>query len=389
MHAPPRHRNKLIIAIVSLAAGRYAVATAAAQCESNWSNSGESGPSPRQNHAVVYDRQRGVVVLFGGYRGGFGFYDDTWEWDGASWTHVQTTGPPSRGNFAMAYDGARNKTVLFGGAGAGGSFLGDTWEYDGSTHAWTQVFPAATPSPRYNAAMAFDAAHGRSLLFGGYSGVREGDTWTWDGTIWTQVATSGCTPRNGHSMAYDDGRQVIVLFGGYNGARLGDTWEWNGFAWSQRSVTGPSGRQYVGLTYHDERHRIMLFGGQVEGCSYCREDDTWEWDGAIWTLLGDGQASIRDQHSLVYHAASDQLMLFGGYAGGGFVLDDTWIWREHSLVGDLDFDGAVGLQDLALFLAHFGATSGASPDDGDFDGDEDVDLADLAALLANFGESCR
>jgi hypothetical protein len=83
------------------------------------------------------------------------------------------------------------------------------------------------------------------------------------------------------------------------------------------------------------------------------------------------------------------MMFFGGYAGGGFVLDDTWVWRPNFLVGDMDFDGAVGLQDLALFLANFGMPSGASPNDGDFDGDEDVDLGDLATLLANFGENCR
>jgi hypothetical protein len=53
---------------------------------------------------------------------------------------------------------------------------------------------------------------------------------------------------------------------------------------------------------------------------------------------------------------------------------------------DLDGDGAVGLQDLALMLANFG-TSG--PDlVGDLDADGDVDLADLAGLLSAFGTSC-
>ena len=386
----PRNWKRLSTAIFNmsgLSAAIFPVATAVAQCESNWSIAGD-GPPPRQNHGMVYDSLRDVVLLFGGYRGGFGFYDDTWEWNGTTWTQAPTTGPAPRGNFALAYDSVRNRTVLFGGAGAGGSFLGDTWEYDGATQTWTQVFPAVSPTARYNAAMTFDVARGVSVLFGGYSGVREGDTWTWDGANWTRVATGGCTPRNGHAMAFDDARDVVVLFGGFNGTRLGDTWEWNGSDWAQRSTTGPTGRQYLGLAYHDVRERVMLFGGQTEGCSSCREDDTWEWDGVAWTMLGDGQASIRDQHALVYHASTQRLMFFGGYAGGGFVLDDTWIWRPNFLVGDMDFDGAVGLQDLAFFLANFGMTSGASLGDGDFDGDEDVDLADLATMLAHFGEAC-
>ncbi|GMU80430.1 MAG: hypothetical protein AMXMBFR47_03010 [Planctomycetota bacterium] len=362
-------------------------AAASAQCTGDWSSVGEGGPPPRQNHGMVYDAQRGVVVLFGGYRGGFGFYDDTWEWDGLNWAQVTTTGPSARGNFAMAYDTARNKTVLFGGAGPGGAYLGDTWEYDGPTQTWTEVFPSTFPTARYNAAMAFDAARGVAVMFGGYSGVREGDTWTWDGVNWAQVATTGCTPRNGHAMAFDDARDVVVLFGGFNGARLGDTWEWNGTAWSQRSTTGPSGRQYLGLAYNPATQRTVIYGGQTGSCSLCREDDTWSWDGTAWTLLGDGQASLRDQHAMVYDAARGHLTFFGGYAGNGLVLDDTWIWRT-TLTGDLDGDGAVGLADLAVLLSHFGTPSGAGAADGDMDGDTDVDLQDLATLLGVFGATC-
>lgn len=374
-------------AALSIIAGVLVVAAAAAQCTTNWSSVGEGGPPPRQNHGMVYDSQRGVVVLFGGYRGGFGFYDDTWEWDGLNWTQIDAPGPEARGNQVMAFDSVHNKTVLYGGAGNGGAYLGDTWEYDGPAHTWTQVFPATNPTPRYNAAMAFDAAHGVAVMFGGYSGVREGDTWTWNGSDWTQVATTGCTPRNGHAMAYDEARGVTVLFGGFAGARLGDTWEWDGTAWASRATSGPSGRQYLGLAYNAATQHVMLFGGQTGACSACREDDTWSWDGTAWTLLGDNQASIRDQHAMVYDAAHDQLTFFGGYAGGGLVLDDTWIWTR-SLTGDVNGDGAIGLSDLAVLLSHFGTASGATPQDCDMDGDADVDLQDLALLLGLFGTTC-
>lgn len=57
-------------------------------------------------------------------------------------------------------------------------------------------------------------------------------------------------------------------------------------------------------------------------------------------------------------------------------------------LGDLDDDGDVDLQDLAILLAHFGTISGAEWSIGDLDNDDDVDLQDLALLLANFGASC-
>jgi hypothetical protein len=56
--------------------------------------------------------------------------------------------------------------------------------------------------------------------------------------------------------------------------------------------------------------------------------------------------------------------------------------------GDLNGDEVVNLTDLALLLAHYGTTSGASPDEGDLDCDGDVDLSDLALLLSVYGTSC-
>jgi hypothetical protein len=57
-------------------------------------------------------------------------------------------------------------------------------------------------------------------------------------------------------------------------------------------------------------------------------------------------------------------------------------------LGDIDDDGDVDLQDLAILLSNFGAASGAVWAEGDLDADGDVELQDLATLLAHFGSSC-
>jgi hypothetical protein len=77
----------------------------------------------------------------------------------------------------MAYDAATGTVVLFGGFGSS-SLLGDTWTWNGTT--WTQQHPATSPSARDVAAVA-DAATGTVVLFGGGSpdGGVFGDTWTW------------------------------------------------------------------------------------------------------------------------------------------------------------------------------------------------------------------
>jgi len=62
-------------------------------------------------------------------------------------------------------------------------------------------------------------------------------------------------------------------------------------------------------------------------------------------------------------------------------------WRVALLrSGGLDGDDDVDLSDLAILLAHYGMTEGATYEDGDLDADGDVDLSDLAALLAHYGE---
>ena len=52
---------------------------------------------------------------------------------------------------------------------------------------WVQQSPGHSPAGREGAAIAYDAEHGETVLFGGVSAsTRYGDTWIWDGTDWTQ-----------------------------------------------------------------------------------------------------------------------------------------------------------------------------------------------------------
>jgi len=71
--------------------------------------------------------------------------------------------------------------VLFGGANNSRGALSDTWTWDGST--WARQNPAAHPSARTSAAMAYDVATGNVVLFGGVGtagdSVPFGDTWIW------------------------------------------------------------------------------------------------------------------------------------------------------------------------------------------------------------------
>ncbi len=97
--------------------------------------------------------------------------------------------------------------------------------------------------------------------------------------VLADVATTGPAPRAWHAMAYDSARGRVVLFGGNyanTNTFYGDTWEWDGATWTLRTTTGPAPRQEHAMAYDSARGVTVLFGGWSFS-------DTWEWDGASWT----------------------------------------------------------------------------------------------------------
>ena len=142
-----------------------------------------AGLLARKEHALAYDSTRQLVVLFGGEDDSFNNLDDTWEYDGSSWTRGPLVTPGLRGRqqTAMAFDAARGRMVMFGGTVVGEDFS-DTWEYDGSS--WDEAGPTY-PQERYKYGMAYDSWRGRVIVFGGDSNDGElNDVWEFDGQAW-------------------------------------------------------------------------------------------------------------------------------------------------------------------------------------------------------------
>lgn len=101
----------------------------------------------------------GLIALAGGAAGAyFGLH-------AARGTGSAAAAAPSpRGDAAAAYDEASHQVVVFGGLGAGGAALNDTWTWDGST--WTEQHPSVSPAARAFALMAYDP-HGRDVVMAG------------------------------------------------------------------------------------------------------------------------------------------------------------------------------------------------------------------------------
>jgi hypothetical protein len=239
---------------------------------------------------------------------------------------------------ALAFDPTASCIVLFGGA-SGSKLFADTWTWDGTE--WTQLADTG-PTARSGHALAYDDERKCVVLFGGRNASNPlGDTWEWDGTEWTQVQNVGPSARSAHAMAFDATASGVVLFGGAdsNGAGLNDTWLWDGTDWTQVADTGPDPRAASGMV---AANTIVLFGGvnsidpSLPKANRIIYGDSWRWDGRVWMKVQDIGPAPRWGHGMAFRSDTGRIMLFGGSSVFGpaedpslqaGVMRDTW---EHT-----------------------------------------------------------
>jgi hypothetical protein len=152
---------------------------------------------------------------------------------------LDASAPSPRANAAFAFDVDRRVMVLFGG-GTSNVVDGfdDTWSWDGQ--AWTLQHPAHKPPGTSYAAMAYDLIHHRMVLYApARTESASPQTWTWDGADWTQASPAHTPPmRIEAAMASDPSRGGIVLVGGTSSGDRSDVWAWNGADWTQVTPDG-------------------------------------------------------------------------------------------------------------------------------------------------------
>ncbi len=199
---------------------------------------------------MTYDSTNGLVILFGGLgRHPNELLHDTWAWDGSKWRELTTSvAPDASGGGSMTYDPASRRAVLYEFAG-GSPADRYMWFFD--TQSWTRRPAGTTELPLGGFSMVYDDAIHKVVLFGGGGGFApppslnvRNDTWTWDGRGWTRRTPPTAPPgRVEASMAYDAERKEVVLFGGLTDTNqvqvpLNDTWTWDGTIWTRRAWGG-------------------------------------------------------------------------------------------------------------------------------------------------------
>ncbi len=144
-----------------------------------------------------------------------------------------------------------------------------------------------------------------------------------DGVEWTRAQLK---PQKHElsRMAYDSARGVLVLYGGFrDGVILDETWEWDGASWTLvETANSPGSRYFQQMAYDQSQQVVVLHGGHDALPQFFK--DTWVFDGDDWFQVDDDGPLVTNGR-MVYDTSRQAIVLFGGSADGP-VVGDTWEW---------------------------------------------------------------
>jgi hypothetical protein len=230
--------------------------------------------------SMVYDAHAGSFVAVAEDIGPGTTYApalETWTYSNGNWSELSLAlDPPARIGASMTYDPLSDSVLLFGGLGPS-AYLADTWSFNGTN--WTNLTATAgTPPPaRADSAFAWDAADSEAVLYDGIGA---------SGSNWAS-ATTGTTP----------------------------TWLFASLHWksvAQASSTVPPAR---GAMAFDALDGYVVYVGGSNGAAPCGAATTYSFLAGIWTnLTGSvtGAPPARVDPSVTYDSATNQIVMFGG-----------------------------------------------------------------------------
>lgn len=233
--------------------------------------------------------------------------------------------PDDRKDGCLAFDAARGEVVLFGGLGA--TALNDTWVLvDGR---WRQQSPSTSPSPRHEVACAWDPLRDRVVLVGGTNEANAplDEVWEWDGATWARAGYTLDTPRTRAAAAFDVARLAVVVVGGtQDDADSDQVTLITAAGASPQGGTRPPARRNASLTTRGDD--IVLFGGADQGGT---RTDTWVLSASGWQELAVAAPAV-DASGAVIVGLGDTVFLQTGASNQTLQLEspDSTAWTSVS-----------------------------------------------------------
>ncbi|HZY69864.1 MAG TPA: hypothetical protein VFF67_02655 [Thermoplasmata archaeon] len=305
---------------------------------------------PARTFAAMAVDPAGGLAMYGGQLGP-ATLNDSWTFSAGFWRAGPVSPAPPHGRWSSAYLNTSGGPMLLVGvpsttytSGAQPGVPADAWQFNGSV--WTNATPSRPPSVNWDFALTYDAADGYVLLFGTVAHFAFSTssyttlTWSFRAGVWSNLTSATSpSPRQGEGLAYDAADGYVVLFGGSSTGLCGsttnlspcaDTWEFVAGHWGRLTPrSSPSNRTGMGLVYDGGDGYLLLYGGACPGAGsaarFC--DDTWKFHGGNWTNLSSGAGTppggIDPQP--VYDSTAGYVLLYDEYMdAAGATASITW-----------------------------------------------------------------
>jgi hypothetical protein len=251
-----------------------------------------------------------------------GVITSTWTWDGTQWRWLRSD-PHADVGGNIVYDPGLRKVVGLAGGITGIPYT--MWGYDGA--GWAQLHPATVPSPGYDRALLSWDPPRHQLVALVPETFDTSSTWTFDGVTWMRSPTAINPPaRRRASMAYDNDTVSVVLYGGDHvlagaGSQLNDTWSWDGTTWTEKHPATTPGGCAAQLAYDAATSQMLLF------CQGSAGVTMWTWTGTTWTQLHPStMPPVAWEPMMTYDAVRGELVYFGQPEGSP--ASQTWKYAK-------------------------------------------------------------
>ncbi len=228
------------------------------------------------------------------------------------------TRPANRAFGAMTWDPVHNYVLLFGGLGQGwGSLAPSTWSWNGS--AWTQYATSSptgyfvNPEDPSRSAMAFVPQLNQVVLF------FSDNTYGWNGSSWVNLPITNPSVNNGYccdvAMGHDPVRNQTLLFVGLHRSAqsfpvyTGETYVLSGAAWVLQSTSLlPWPARYPSMAFDASSGRLVM---ATSGTYSSGPGAFFEWNGSDWVqrLVAGGPTS---PGALVADTTHGDVVMFDG-----------------------------------------------------------------------------
>lgn len=274
-----------------------------------WNQAKPDGLPPCVNESqVAFDPETNSVILNGGVCADSATTEETYSWDGTKWTKLDIKTVLDRTFGAgVAYDPTTRTLFQYGGTIAfGGSHIGTIAFHGGD---WASLTDTFSPAPRSLPVVFNYPGNDVVYVYGGHdeTGGNE-ELWTYSNATWTQITGDANKPTlcDNPLGAYDSDRKVYEIV-----CAAGNVFEFNGTTWTNKKdmKDKPPIRRLGNLSYDPTLKKTVLFGG-YDDADFLNQ--TWLWDGTVWTRVKKNLPPPRAQAVMWYDATMKKTLVYGG-----------------------------------------------------------------------------